>query len=100
MITDTLKKVCLIDDITAMNDVNCGFRTLSRTIFHALGYFENRHDKPEAKEIIFNLTKGAYGIHLWNYITRGIKFNLRNDAAMATFTKKSCPQTHSQYETI
>lgn len=100
MITDTLKKVCNMKNVDPMDDKKCGFQIIPRKIFHAIGYYDKRHDQPAERNAIFNMTKDSYGIHLWNYITRGIKFNLRNDGAMATFTKNSCPRTHSQYEFI
>lgn len=100
MIADVLRAVCGTHNIDAMNDQKCHFRTLPQSTFHALTYGERRHDDPEARQAIFDLIEDSYGIHLWNYLYKNVKFNLRNEGAMATITKNSCPSIHSISESI
>lgn len=83
-----------------MNKTNCGFRLLSNSSFNALWYHETGQDVPEAKEVILNSTKESFGLHLWNSYTKKRKFDIKNDGAMATFAKNSCPLIHSMCDTI
>lgn len=75
-----------------MTEEKCGgFRTLSYPSFYAVPWNEKRYDHPDARVHLLNLTANSFGMHLWNFITKNRKFNIRNEGAMSRFAENNCP---------
>lgn len=97
LVTRVMKRVCNVTDFEGVPVEQChGFKVYSKDMFWAVSYtIAKQFFDPKKFKILEQDTRNSYSIHVFNHMTKNIKYKVGTKSLYTFTTKEQCPVTYS-----